>query len=69
MNDDAACAQRWHDTDHGTAIGPALRDTRFRRAVPLPVREYVSACWCCCELCNPLWNPQRCNPYWTRAAR
>lgn len=63
-----ARAQRWHDTDHGRDRGWPLRSNRFRRALPDPAPSYVSACWCCCEVCNPGWNPDgRVNPWWSRA--
>jgi hypothetical protein len=59
-------AQRWHDTDHGVAQSKPLRPNRFR--IPRKVElGWVSACWCCCELCDPDWNPDRCNPYWSAA--
>ncbi len=68
MEVEADRAQRWHDTDHGADRGKPLRANRFR--VPGPdaaVESWVSSCWCCCQLCDPDWNPERSNPYWSRA--
>lgn len=67
MTTDEQRAQRWHDTDHGFAIGPPLRDTRFRIPIEAPEPDWVSPCWCCCERCQPEWNPVTPNPFWTRA--
>lgn len=57
--------QRWHDTDHGADREPPSRDTRFRTPVAEEEAPLVSSCWCCCQLCDPDWNPDRPNPYWT----
>lgn len=28
----------------------------------------VSVCWCCCNICDPDWNPGgRTNPHWSEA--
>lgn len=60
-------AQRWHDTDHGAERGKPLRPTRFIVPRPEPEPDWFSACWCCCEVCDPDWNPDRFNPYWAAA--
>jgi len=60
-------AQRWHDTDHGAERGKPLRPNRFRIPREEEPPEWVSSCWCCCELCDPDWNPERSNPYWGAA--
>ncbi len=66
MNETEACAQRWHDTDHGRDRKKARRSYgRTFRSEPDP--GWVSHCWCCCEHCNPDWNLARPNPYWTMA--
>jgi hypothetical protein len=64
--DDLYRVQRWHDTDHGRDRGKPLRRSRFISPV-LEEDQWVSSCWCCCELCDPDWNPGRFNPYWSRA--
>lgn len=62
-------AQRWHDTDHG----PLRKAVKRRGPHPFAVwaklkdPDWVSSCWCCCELCDPDWNEERPNPYWGRA--
>lgn len=50
-------AQQWHDTDHGFLVG----------VDPTVHPGMISACWCCCEACDPDWN-QRSNPFWGAAA-
>jgi hypothetical protein len=51
-------AQRWHDTDHGL-----YEQARLRPDFP----GWVSGCWCCCEMCDPDFEPARPNPYWAQA--
>lgn len=66
---DKARAQRWHDTDHGSQRGKPLRNSKFIKVLPDEVPDWVSPCWCCCEICNPGWNPGgRTNPYWSLAS-
>lgn len=62
-----AMAQRWHDTDHGSQRGKPLRRSKFIEPVHDSERESLSSCWCCCELCDPDWNPGGSNPFWVRA--
>jgi hypothetical protein len=57
-------AQRWHDTDHGRDRGKPLRSNRFRVAVAETPAPIISACWCCCERCDPDWGHARPNPFW-----
>ncbi len=60
-------AQRWHDTDHGAERGKPLRPNKFRVPAADPRPEWTSACWCCCEQCDPDWEHPRPNPFWLRA--
>lgn len=61
-------AERWHDTDHGMNRGKALRRSKFIEPVEEPEPEWVSSCYCCCEICNPDYQHPRPNPFWSRAA-
>lgn len=59
-------AQRWHDTDHGIDRGEGLRRSAFVEPVDEPEREWVSSCYCCCEICDPDYEEPRPNPFWSR---
>lgn len=61
-------AQRWHDTDHGAERGKPLRKSKFIVPVNEPEPYLVFPFWCCCDVCDPDWNPEgRWNPFWYRA--
>lgn len=64
--DYAELAQQWHRTDHGDLIPPPreMYGVRFGEGDP---NLTDSPCYCCCDLCKPMWSA-RPNPYWERAA-
>lgn len=64
-----AMAQRWHDTDHGRERGKPIRQSRFLKPAPDPQPDWVSSCWCCCQICDPDWNTKRPSPFWTEATK
>ncbi len=67
MNDQER-AQRWHDTDHGRLRGARRRMPYVKwRKEKEPNPAHVSACWCCCMICDPDYDEPRPNPYWSRA--
>jgi hypothetical protein len=63
--DNAARAQRWHDTDHGQNRGTPLRRNKFRKPSPDPERN-VPANFRECRLCDPVTS-NRNNPFWNEA--